>query len=119
MSETKPWEVVDLNGMPGYKADEARIAMIAEFGYGFIVRPVDAIPDDVPSEEECSANARLLAAGRRMLESLHDAEAGLDQAISTGRGVCFCSGEGGGFVCTPHSALSSVRAAIAKAEGRS
>jgi hypothetical protein len=45
-------------------------AEIATLGYGVWVREECGIPDDVPSEEECQANARLIAAAPRMYERI-------------------------------------------------
>lgn len=62
------------------------------------------------------ADAVLIVAAPKMKAALEDAESGLGTAMLTAR--CNCSAPGGGFVCTPHKALASIRAAIAEAEGR-
>lgn len=73
---------------------------------------------------ESEANAYLIAAAPDMRDALGEAGAGLAfaAAVIQERGGCNCSRLNGkgvlGFVCSPHKAMASVRAAIARAEGR-
>jgi hypothetical protein len=71
-------------------------AEIATLGYGVWVREECGIPDDVPSEEECQANARLIAAAPDLL-------AVAEEVLS------------GATIETPRALLRLATAAIAKA----
>ncbi len=64
------------------------------------------------------ANARLIAAAPELLEALQEAKAALEWCVEQGGGPA-CEHESGGVVCfcKENKAISSARAAIAKATG--
>lgn len=68
--------------------------------------------------DEVAANARLMAAAPELLEALQEAKAALEWCVEQGGGPA-CEHESGGVVCfcKENNAISSARAAIAKATG--
>jgi hypothetical protein len=83
------------------------------------IEPVIGMGDD-DDWIDCGteANARLIAAAPELLEALQEAKAALEWCVEQGGGPT-CEHESGGVVCfcKENKAISSARAAIAKATG--
>lgn len=85
---------------------------------GGLIQAVAKCGPTAAGREQQEANARLIAAAPELLEALQEAKAALEWCVEQGGGPT-CEHESGGVVCfcKENKAISSARAAIAKATG--